>query len=289
MARKPALGKGLDALLGEVDAVIGQADTGSGLKEVPTDALQPNPFQPRTQFDEEAIAALAATVQEQGIMQPVLVRPIANGALQIISGERRWRAAKHAGLAVIPIIEREATDQEAVVLALVENLQREELSAYDAAVAMRRLHDDFGMPQGQIATLVGKARSTVSNTIRLLELHKSVQALLRDRKIEEAAARTLINVPASAQRKLANRIVERSYSVRQTEALVKRYLNKKKTKTPDPDVVRLEEDLAEQLGARVFISRRGKRGSGTLRIQYRNLEQLQSIVERILPQNENEQ
>lgn len=283
MARKPALGKGLDALLGDVTVSSDERTPQNDLIEVAVDSLQPNPHQPRTAFDAESVTNLAESIRQQGVMQPVLVRRLDNGSLQIVSGERRWRAAKQAGLEAIPAIERQVTDQDAVVLALVENLQREDLSPYEAAVAMQRLQEDYGMPQEQIAALVGRSRATISNSVRLLGLHKTVLALLKERKIEEAAARTLLALPMAAQPGLARRIVERGYSVRQVEEAVKRIVQKKPLKSRDPDVLRLEEELADALGAAITITRRGKRGGGTLKIQYRNLEQLQSLVSKLTP------
>lgn len=277
--RKP-LGKGLDALLGEV--AHGQSSQQhDGLKEVPISQVRPDPNQPRKVIDEETLAAFAESIKQQGVMHPITVRLVDDGAYQIIMGERRWHAARIAGLATVPIIERQASDGEAMVLALVENLQREDLNPHDAAVALRRLQEEHGFSQEEIASAVGKSRTAVSNSIRLLNLHKAVQDLLRSGQLEEGSARALLALPVQSQLTVAQKVVKNRLSVRETENLVRRHDKAKVTKRANPDVVRLEDELADALGAGVNITQRGKRGGGYLRIQYRNLEQLQHIIDRI--------
>lgn len=277
--RKP-LGKGLDALLGEV--AQSQSSTPSdGLKEVPITQVKPNPNQPRKVIDEDSLAAFAESIKRQGVMHPITVRRADDGTYQIIMGERRWQAARIAGLTTVPIIERQATDSEAMVLALVENLQREDLNPYDAAVALQSLQEEHGFTQEEVASAVGKSRTTISNSIRLLRLHKSVQDLLRNGQLEEGAARALLALPEQSQPSAAQKVVKNGLSVRETENLVRRHEKSKVVKRSDPDTLRLEEELSDALGAGVNITQRGKRGGGFLRIQYRNLEQLQSIIDRI--------
>ncbi len=277
--RKP-LGKGLDALLGDV--AHGQSSQQhDGLKEVPISQVRPDPNQPRKVIDEETLAAFAESIKQQGVMHPITVRRVDDGGYQIIMGERRWHAARIAGLTSVPIIERQATDGEAMVLALVENLQREDLNPHDAAVALRRLQEEHGFSQEEIASAVGKSRTAVSNSIRLLNLHKAVQDLLRSGQLEEGSARALLALPVQSQLTVAQKVVKSRLSVRETEKLVRRHDKAKVTKRSNPDIVRLEDELADALGAGVNITQRGKRGGGYLRIQYRNLEQLQHIIDRI--------
>lgn len=277
--RKP-LGKGLDALLGEV-AHTQSSPSGDGLNEVPIEQVKPNPNQPRKVFDEDSLTAFAESIKQQGVMQPITVRRIDDSTYQIIMGERRWHAARIAGLSTVPVIERQATDSEAMVLALVENLQREDLNPYDAAVALQRLQVEHGYTQEEVASAVGKSRTTISNSIRLLNLHKSVQELLRSGQIDEGSARALLALPEQSQPSVAQKVVKNGLSVRETENLVRRHDKSKVVKRSNPDTLRLEEELSDALGAGVNITQRGKRGGGYLRIQYRNLEQLQNIIERI--------
>ena len=277
--RKP-LGKGLDALLGEV-AHSQLPQSHEGLKEVPISQVKPNPSQPRKVIDEESLTAFAESIKQQGVIHPITVRRIDDGSYQIIMGERRWQAARMAGLPTVPIIERQATDSEAMVLALVENLQREDLNPHDAAVALRSLQEEHGFSQEEVASAVGKSRTTISNSVRLLNLHKSVQDLLRSGELEEGSARALLALPEQSQPSVAQKVVKNGLSVRETENLVRRHNKTKTAKRTNPDTLRLEEELSDALGAGVNITQRGKRGGGYLRIQYRNLEQLQSIVERI--------
>ena len=277
--RKP-LGKGLDALLGEV-AHSQSTQSQEGLKEVPLSQVKPNPSQPRKVIDEDSLTAFAESIKQQGVIHPITVRRINDGTYQIIMGERRWQAARMAGLSTVPIIERQATDSEAMVLALVENLQREDLNPHDAAVALRSLQEEHGFSQQEVASAVGKSRATISNSVRLLNLHKSVQDLLRSGELEEGSARALLALPEQSQPSVAQKVVKSGLSVRETENLVRRHNKSKPTKRTNPDTLRLEEELSDALGAGVNITQRGKRGGGYLRIQYRNLEQLQSIVERI--------
>ncbi|MCY4093905.1 MAG: ParB/RepB/Spo0J family partition protein [Gammaproteobacteria bacterium] len=276
--RKP-LGKGLDALLGEV-AHSHSSQSGDGLTEVPISQVKPNPNQPRKVIDENSLTTFAESIKQQGVMHPITVRRVDDGTYQIIMGERRWHAARIAGLSTVPVLERQATDSEAMVLALVENLQREDLNPYDAAVALQSLQEEHGFSQEEVANAVGKSRSTISNSIRLLNLHKSVHELLRSGELEEGSARALLALPEQSQPKVAQKVVKNRLSVRETEKLVRRHNKSNVTKRTNPDTLRLEQELSDALGAGVNITQRGKRG-GYLRIQYRNLEQLQNIIDRI--------
>lgn len=275
------LGRGLEALLADVATTADETVAGHGGMEVDISNVKPNPNQPRQVFDSESISALAASIKQQGIIHPLLVKRAGDGSFLIISGERRWRAAQIAGLDKVPVFEREVSDHEIIILGLVENLQREDLNAFDEAEAIQNLQNEFALSQDEIGIAIGKSRAAVSNSVRLLNLAKPVQELLREGKIGEANARTLLGLPVEHQHNAAKKVIRSRLSVRQTEELVKKHDRKKKVRRMDADVERLEQELSDELGATVNITRRGKRGGGYLRIQYRNLEQLQAIIKRL--------
>lgn len=275
--KKRGLGRGLDALLGPAG---GQPADGE-LRHVPLDLLERGPFQPREAFDPEALAELASSIRAQGVVQPIIVRALAEGRYQIVAGERRWRAAGLAGLAEVPVLVRDIPDQSALALALIENIQRENLSPLEEARALVRLTGEFGLTHQQAADAVGRSRPAVSNLLRLLELDPQVQELVQGRGLEMGHARALLALPATLQREAAQQIQLRGLSVRETESLVKRMLAPAAPRpvrpAADPDVRRLEERLSARLGARVALEHKPS-GKGRLVIHYNSLDELDGIL-----------
>jgi len=285
MVKAKGLGRGLDALLlsGEEDA---QKNEGS-LQTLLISELQPGKYQPRSIMQEEALLALSQSILKQGVMQPIIVRPVGNNQYEIIAGERRWRAAKLANLNEVPVIIKNIPDESALAMALIENIQRENLNPLEEAVGIKRLIDEFNMTHEEAADAVGKSRVTVSNLLRLLTLTKPVQDRLLNGKIDMGHARALIGLEGSQQIMLCEEIIQKNLSVREVETLVKNLQNSYKTgASPSPpkktnaDVRQLEESLAEALGASVTIDAK-KNGSGILKVHYRNLEQLDEILKKI--------
>ena len=288
-SKRSNLGRGLAALLGEDDGEAAAAAAGAqrGQSQAPIERLHPSRVQPRQDFDEEAIDSLAASIKEQGLLQPILVRPHPEqpGEFEIVAGERRWRAAQRAKLHSVPILVRELSDGEALELAIVENVQRQDLNPVEEALAYRQLIEEFGHIQDQVARVVGKSRSHVANTLRLLNLPQGALNLLRDGALTAGHARAVL--AASDPEALAQAIVTEGLTVRQAEqratAGVDDPAAQKKTprSTPekDADTLALERDLSSQLGLQVLIDHRGQGGS--LTVQYSSLEQLDSIVQRL--------
>ena len=285
MVKAKGLGRGLDALLlsGEEDT---QKNEGS-LQTLLISELQPGKYQPRSIMQEEALYALSQSILKQGVMQPIIVRPVGNNQYEIIAGERRWRAAKLANLNEVPVIIKNIPDESALALALIENIQRENLNPLEEAVGIKRLIDEFNMTHEEAADAVGKSRVTVSNLLRLLTLTKPVQDRLLNGKIDMGHARALIGLEGSQQIMLCEEIIQKNLSVREVETLVKNLQNGYKTgaissspKKTNADVRQLEESLAEALGASVTIDAK-KNGSGILKVHYRNLEQLDEILKKI--------
>jgi ParB family chromosome partitioning protein len=273
-ARERGLGRGLGALLGESAA-------GSQQLTVPVGDLTPGPYQPRRRFDQDGLDALAASIRERGIMQPILVRrdPARPGTYQIVAGERRWRAAQITPIHEVPVIVRDLDDRDALEIALIENVQREDLSPLEEAEGYRRLIDEFGGTQEDLAREVGKSRSHVANMLRLLSLPGPVRAMLDDRHLSAGHARALLG--AAEPEALARKVVARGLNVRQTEALVRTAASGKGRARRDKsaDVVKLEHELTAQLGLKVSISDRGE--GGEVRIAYRTLEQLDAVIRRL--------
>lgn len=284
VAKKRGLGRGLDALLstGTVDAIVDSPDM---LKHVPVDLIQRGQFQPRKTMNPEALEELADSIRSQGIVQPILIRPLKGSEkFEIIAGERRWRAAQMAGLHDVPVVIREVTDQEAACVALIENIQREDLNPLEEARTFSRLLKEFGMTHESVAEAVGRSRSSVSNFLRLLEMNQEVQALLASGEIEMGHARAIAGLPLEQQPEIARRVVKKGLSVRETEQLVRKAgeTGKKKsssTSKPDPNIRKLQEQLSDKLGAKVQIRHRSG-GKGSLEIHYSSLDHLEGILKR---------
>ncbi|HEX2678323.1 MAG TPA: ParB/RepB/Spo0J family partition protein [Polyangiales bacterium] len=271
------LGRGLDALLG------GNEPVRESLTTLAVARIQPGRYQPRTRMDEPALAELAASIRSQGLMQPVLVRPVGADRFELIAGERRWRAAQLAGLTEVPALVREVPDNAAAAMALIENIQREDLNPMEEAAGIQRLVDEFSMTHEQAADAVGRSRSATSNLLRLLKLAKAVQELLMQGKLEMGHARALLALDGARQIEAAHAVVAKGLSVRDTEALVQRLLRgraQRATKKADRDLARLEEELAGQLGTTVEI-RAGKKGTGKLVLHYASLEHLDELLKRL--------
>ena len=300
--KKARLGRGLEALLGDVGpaaaadataAAAAAAKTGGGaLRELPVEQLSRGKYQPRSRMAQPALEELAETIRAQGVIQPLLVREVGRARYEIVAGERRWRAAQLAGLTAVPAFVRDISDRDAMAVALIENIQREDLNAIEEAAGFQRLLDDFGLTHQQIADLVGRSRAAVTNHLRLLTLHSTVKKQLGGGDLDMGHARALLALPTEAQPGAAAKVTAGRLSVRQTEALVKRLLadgedgdgdgdggGRGKTAARDADVARLEETLSQRLGARVAIRHSGN--AGRVVIHYHSLDELDGIVERI--------
>jgi ParB family chromosome partitioning protein len=277
MAKLKGLGRGLDALLGEGDTVDGER-----LLTLPVESLVPGKYQPRTRMDGEALAELADSIKSQGLMQPILARAIPGGRYEIIAGERRWRASQLAGLGTVSVLVRDVPDEAALKMALIENIQRENLNPLEEAQGIHRLIQEFSMTHQTAAEAVGRSRVAVTNLLRLLHLAKPVQALLMNGDLDMGHARALLPLAHAKQVDSAHEVVKRGLSVREAERLVSRVLNPqvKKLVSKDRDVARLEEDLAERLGASVHISA-NRKGAGRLSIDFASLDQLDDLLQRI--------
>ena len=285
MVKMKGLGRGLDALLGGDNDAPAAAATGDAVNTLPVNALQPGKYQPRTRMDQEALNALAASIKAQGIMQPILVRPVGDGKHEIIAGERRWRAARIAGLSSVPVLVRNVPDQQALAVALIENIQREDLNALEEAAGIERLIREFSLTHQAVADAVGKSRTTVTNLLRLLDLPPPVRDLLAQGQLEMGHARALLVLPADQQIALAREAAAEGWSVREVERRVGVGLKKnapagKRTARKDRDVARLEEEVSNRLGTTVQIKTGSRAGSGSVVIVYRTLEQLDALLSR---------
>ncbi len=282
MAKPKGLGRGLDALLGDTSTTV-SGDASESLRELDIGQLQPGKYQPRAHMDQASLAALADSIKSQGIMQPILVRKVENHRFEIIAGERRWRAAQIAGLKQVPVVVREVPDEAALAMALIENIQREDLNPIEEAQGIKRLIDEFAMTHEGAAEAVGRSRSAVSNLLRLLNLPKTVQDMVLQGVLDMGHARALLPLSPSKQLEAAHEIEHKGLSVREAERLVAKLLKPeapKKHPSPDRDTLRLQEDLAEKLGAAVTIKHE-KKGAGKLIIDYASLAQLDAIIQRI--------
>lgn len=282
------MGRGLDALLsGDTnDNAAEPAEARGEQSEVPLDTVIRGRYQPRREFSEQALEELAASIRSQGLMQPILVRPRPQGGYELIAGERRWRAARMAGLTEIPAIVKEVTDEQASAMALIENIQREDLNPLEEAFALQRLKDEFELTQQQVADAVGKSRVAVTNLLRLLNLAPSVRELLQRGELEMGHARALLTLEPLDQERVAAEVSQKQLSVRQTEDLVRQRQNRgggdagkasRRSAGRDPDTARLEQELSERLGAPVSIAQGGP-GRGRLIIRYSSLDELEGIL-----------
>lgn len=281
MVKPKGLGRGLDALLANDDEALDSEGTQRMLNVA---QLQPGKYQPRSHMDEAALQTLADSIKNQGIMQPILVREVAEDKFEIIAGERRWRASQMAGLTQVPVLVRDIADESALAMALIENIQRENLNPLEEAQGIKRLIDEFAMTHEQAAEAVGRSRAAVSNILRLLSLSHGVQELLMQNKLDMGHARALIGLEAAQQIMLANKIVHQQLSVRDVENLVKKLNAEAQVKphkiTVNRDVLTLQNSLSEKIGANVSISANAN-GSGTLKINYSNLDQLDEIIKKM--------
>jgi len=281
ITKKPRLGRGLDALLGVDFNRDGEKEE---FKQLPLEVLQRGKYQPRTHMDKHALEELAASIKSQGVVQPIVVRALAAGNYEIVAGERRWRAAQIAGLTTIPAVVRRVPDEAAIAIALIENIQRENLNPVEEAGALQRLIDEFGMTHQRVADAVGRSRAAVTNLLRLLSLNGELRELLESGRMDMGHARALLGLDGARQIQAARDVVERRLSVRETEEMVRRLLerpNGRKTKrTADPDIRALQQKLAEKLGAKVRI-RHGRGGKGQVTVFYQSLDELDGILRRI--------
>ena len=280
--KKSGLGRGLDALFSN-----SLMDADDAIKTVPITSITPNPRQPRTRFTDEELAELADSIREHGVIQPLIVSEQENGTYTLIAGERRLRASQIAGLNAVPVVIRQADDQELLELALIENIQREDLSPLEAAEAYKSLEENFNLTHEEISKRVGKNRTSITNTMRLLKLPGDVQKALLEKKITEGHARVLLSLPTpQAQINAMNYIINNELSVRQTEEYIRSLTGEKKpgnTKqktTLDPDMQEIENHLRQLVGTKVSL-RPGKNGTGSISIHYYSTEDLEAIIDRL--------
>ena len=281
--KKPVLGRNLSSMLSQTTLREVSSGKRDELRNLPADVIRPGRYQPRSVFDEEKLAELADSIRAQGVVQPIVVRPMGDGEYELIAGERRWRAAQLAGIAAIPAVVRDVPDEVSVAMALIENIQREDLNPLEEATALRRLIDDFQMTQQEAADAVGRSRPAVSNLLRLLELMQEVKDLIDMRRIEMGHARALLSLDDTLQVQAAREVVRKQLSVRETENLVRRLqqsMKKKGQRRVDPDILRLQNRISEQLGARVRIQHLAS-GKGKLTIAYNNADEFEGILERL--------
>lgn len=296
MVKRRGLNRGLDSLLGgsakslqeEVREISSSAEVklDKSLQNLPIDCIERGRFQPRSDFNSEALQELADSIKAQGVVQPVVVRPLSSrpGHYELIAGERRWRAAQLAELHDIPAVIREVTDQQAMAMGLIENIQRQELNPVEEAIALKRLIEEFSLTQQEAADAVGRSRVAVANLLRLLTLEPEVKSMLEQGKLEMGHARALLGLLGSVQREAAHKVVSKGLSVRETEQLVRKSSQPAKAKAGakelDPDTRRLQEDLSEKLGAKVQFQHSAS-GKGKLVIQYNSLDELDGILNHI--------
>ncbi|MCZ6879831.1 MAG: ParB/RepB/Spo0J family partition protein [Gammaproteobacteria bacterium] len=281
-AKRRGLGRGLDMLLSGAAPVVGDSES---LRNLPIDLIRPGPYQPRQDMREDTLQELADSIRAQGLVQPILVRPLGDGEqFEIVAGERRWRAAQMAGLQEISSVVRRVPDKAAIAMALIENIQREDLNPLEEALALDRLIREFDMTHQQAANAIGRSRAAVSNLLRLLDLGAPLKKLLMARELDMGHARALLGLPTQRQQTEVGLLVaKKGLSVRETEALVRRLLSGKKDRKParrDPDIARLETELSEKLGAKVSLSH-GVKGKGKLVVSYNSLDELEGILAHI--------
>ena len=292
--KKRGLGRGLEALLGPKAAETPppEAQPGEALRTLPVQQLQPGKYQPRMQMDASKLTELAESIKAQGVIQPIVVRELSPGKFEIVAGERRWRASQEAGLAEVPVVVRELDDRTVIAMALIENIQREDLNPLEEAQSLQRLINEFSLTHAEDAEAVGRSRAAVSNMLRLLELPPAIRALLEARRLEMGHARALLTLSPDLASKLASDAAEQGWSVREVEHRAQQFaagkvpVNGKKAKpakaAPQPDIASLETELSESLGTRVTIAH-GRGGKGKLIIQYTDLDTLDGVLERLRP------
>jgi len=299
--KKRGLGRGLNALLGNAAEVKELTDpkpaptaapvsaeakpNNNGLRHIAIELIQRGTYQPRVHFEPETLQELADSIKAQGVIQPIVVRPISAGKFEIIAGERRWRASQLAGLDEIPAVVKELNDQSAAAISLIENIQREDLNPLEESRALQRLIDEFEMTHQQVAEVVSRSRATVTNLLRLKDLNEDVKNLVDERKIDMGHARALLALTGGEQSALANKVADMGWSVRETEKQVKRALNptpkvSTSTSSIDPDIKRLQEQVSERLGAPVRVEHKSN-GKGKLVINYSSLDELDGILAKI--------
>lgn len=292
MAQKRKLNRGLEALLGsgllntpqgEATPAAPTSDAASATSpnRLPVEKLQRGEFQPRREFDKEALQTLADSITAQGILQPVVVRPLDADRFEILSGERRWRAAQLAGLDHVPVVVKDVTDEAAIAIGLIENIQREDLNPVEEGLGLKRLQDEFGLNQEQVAEAVGRSRSAVANLLRLLHLEKEVLSMLERGELDTGHAKVLLALSGGDQVRAARSVIKKGLSVRQTEALVKGWSTPDQPPVaPDPNISRLEKDLSTRLGAKVRIQHQ-QNGRGRLEVHYTSLDELDGVLKKI--------
>ena len=292
-AKRRGLGRGLDALLTPSPKAEESVETSNHdetaaaakgeLQKLPIEQLQPGKYQPRKDMSPDALEELSNSIKSQGIIQPIVVRTISDNSFEIIAGERRWRAAQLAGIELVPCLIKNVADEAAVAIALIENIQREDLNAMEEAIALERLLTEFELTHQEVAEAVGKSRTTVTNLLRLNNLNDDVKTLLEHGDIEMGHARALLSLDGDLQSTTARTVVAKELTVRETESLVKKVQQPeqpKQEKVKDPNTVSLEQQLAERIGSQVSISH-NKKGKGKLVISYTNLDELDGILAKI--------
>lgn len=283
MKKKPVLGRNLSSMLSQTTLQQVNKENRDELRNLPLDVIQPGRFQPRSVFDEEKLAELADSIRAQGVVQPVVVRPVSDDRYELIAGERRWRAAQLAGIDDIPAVVRDVPDEVSVAMALIENIQREDLNPLEEATALRRLIDDFQMTHQEAADAVGRSRAAVSNLLRLLELMQEVKDMIDMRLVEMGHARALLSLDDDLQVQAAREVVRKRLSVRDTENLVRRLkqsAKKKGQRRVDPDILSLQNRIGEALGTRVRIQHQAS-GKGKLVINFNNSDEFEGILQRL--------
>ena len=292
--KKRGLGLGLEALLGPkaAEAMPAEAQPGEAMRTLPVQQLQPGKYQPRTAMDPGKLTELAESIKAQGVIQPIVVRELSPGKFEIVAGERRWRASQEAGLAEVPVVVRELDDRTVIAMALIENIQREDLNPLEEAQSLQRLISEFALTHAEAASAVGRSRAAVSNLLRLLELPPAIRALLEARRLEMGHARALLTLSPELASKLASEAAEQGWSVREVEHRAQQFaagkvpVNGRKPKpgkaAPQPDIVSLETELSENLGTKVSIAH-GRGGKGKLVIHYSDLDTLDGVLEKLRP------
>jgi len=278
--KKAPLGRGLGAMLSRTPEET-EANDAASLRELPLDLIQPGRYQPRSVMDPERLEELASSIRAQGVVQPIVVRKLDAGQYEIIAGERRWRAAQKAGLQDIPAVVRQVSDEVTMAMALIENIQREDLNPMEEAIALKRLQDEFELTHAEVAQAVGKSRTTVTNLLRLIALTDDVKTMLEHGDLEMGHARAMLSLDAAEQRDVAKQVVAKGLSVRQTEALVRKIQQGQPqvvvAQKPNSDVLKLEESLSEKVGVPVSITHSAK-GKGKMVLSYNSLDELDGIL-----------